>query len=87
MQPGNVLIHGSAPGHAVLVMVDVAENLISHPQYVRLAQGYMPAQRIHLLCNAKAPGRGAGFALPGPDKEEFETPEWTFSCQKLKFSE
>lgn len=73
MQPGNVLIHGSAPGHAVLVMVDVAENLISHPQYVRLAQGYMPAQRIHLLCNAKAPGRGAGFALPEPDKEEFET--------------
>jgi len=82
-----MLIHGGAPGHAVLVVVDVAMNLISHQQYVRLAQGYMPAQRIHLLCNAKAPGRGAGFALPGPDKEEFETPEWTFSCQKLKFSE
>ena len=86
MQPGNVLIHGGAPGHTVLVVVE-AVNLMSHQQYVRLAQGYMPAQRIHLLCNAKAPGRGAGFALPGPDKKEFETPEWTFSCQKLKFSE
>ena len=87
MQPGNVLIQGGTPDHAVLVDVDVAVNPISHQQYVRLAQRYMPAQRIHLLCNAKAPGRGAGFALPGPDKEEFETPEWTFSCQKLKFSE
>ena len=83
-----MLIHGGTPGHVVLVVdVDVAENLMSHQQYVRLSQRYMPAQRIHLLCNAKAPGHSAGFALPRPDKEEFETPEWTFSCQKLKFSE
>ncbi|MBU6121557.1 DUF4846 domain-containing protein [Hymenobacter siberiensis] len=83
VQPGDVLIHGGAPGHAVLV-VEVAENMVSHQQYVLLAQSYMPAQSIHLLRNVDAPALGAWFAVPGPNEAEFDTPEWTFARQELK---
>ena len=83
VQPGDVLIHGGAPGHAVLV-VEVAENPVSHQQYVLLAQSYMPAQSIHLLRNVDAPALGAWFAVPGPHDTEFDTPEWTFARQELK---
>ncbi len=83
VQPGDVLIHGGAPGHAVLV-VDVAENPVSHQQYVLLAQSYMPAQSIHVLRNGDGPGLGAWFAVPAPNEAEFDTPEWTFARQELK---
>ena len=83
VQPGDVLIHGGAPGHAVLVL-DVAENPASHQKYVLLAQSYMPAQSIHVLRNVEAPSLGAWFAVPGPAKAEFDTPEWTFAREELK---
>ncbi|MFC6224288.1 DUF4846 domain-containing protein [Hymenobacter artigasi] len=83
VQPGDVLIHGGAPGHAVLV-VEVAENPASHQKYVLLAQSYMPAQSIHLLRNVDVPALGAWFAVPGPNEAEFNTPEWTFARQELK---
>ncbi|MCI1185868.1 DUF4846 domain-containing protein [Hymenobacter sp. DH14] len=83
VQPGDVLIHGGAPGHAVLV-VDVAENPASHQKYVLLAQSYMPAQSIHVLRNVDAPGLGAWFEVPGPAEAEFDTPEWTFAREELK---
>ncbi|GAB3865319.1 DUF4846 domain-containing protein [Hymenobacter segetis] len=83
VQPGDVLIHGGAPGHAVLV-VDVAENPTTHQKYVLLAQSYMPAQSIHVLRNIDAPALGAWFAVPGPAVAEFNTPEWTFAREELK---
>lgn len=83
VQPGDVLIHGGAPGHAVLV-VDVAENPTSHQQYVLLAQSYMPAQSMHVLRNVAAPALGAWFAVPGPTEVDFDTPEWTFARGELK---
>jgi len=83
VQPGDVLIHGGAPGHAVLV-VDVAENPLSHQKYLLLVQSYMPAQSIHVLRNIEAPGLGAWFAVPGPDETKFDTPEWTFAREELK---
>ena len=83
VQPGDVLIHGGAPGHAVLV-VDVAENPNSHQKYVLLAQSYMPAQSIHVLRNVEATSLGAWFAVPGPAEAEFSTPEWTFAREELK---
>lgn len=80
-QPGDVLIHGGAPGHAVLVL-DVAENPQTHQKYLLLAQSYMPAQSIHVLKNIYADGPpmrdGAWFAVPKPDESRFETPEWSF---------
>ncbi len=49
MEPGDVLIRGGFPGHAVIVM-DVAKNKDWKKIYL-LAQSYMPAQDIHLLIN------------------------------------
>lgn len=82
VQPGDVLIHGGAPGHAVLV-VDVAEHATTHQKFVLLAQSYMPAQSIHLLRNVDEPRLGAWFAVPSPGQAEFDTPEWTFGSQEL----
>ena len=82
VQPGDVLIHGGAPGHAVLV-VDVAENPATHQLYLLLAQSYMPAQSIHVLRNVDQPRLGAWFALPDATEAAFDTPEWQFTRQEL----
>ena len=81
-RPGNVLVHGGYPGHAVLV-VDVAENQQSGQRYLLLAQSYMPAQNIHILRNVARPALGAWFAVPGPTELRVETPEWTFARTEL----
>ncbi|WP_161787228.1 DUF4846 domain-containing protein [Hymenobacter sp. IS2118] len=82
VQPGDVLIHGGAPGHAVLV-VDVAENPTSHQKYVLLAQSYMPAQNVHILRNVDGPELGAWFSVPATAQAQFFTPEWDFDWEEL----
>ncbi|WP_081910896.1 DUF4846 domain-containing protein [Hymenobacter sp. APR13] len=83
VQPGDVLIRGGSPGHAVLVL-DVAEQAGSGRRYVLLAQSYMPAQQIHVLRNAWGdPALGAWFAVD-PSQARFSTPEWTFRREELK---
>ncbi|GAA4350063.1 DUF4846 domain-containing protein [Hymenobacter saemangeumensis] len=86
IQPGDVLIHGGAPGHAVLV-VDVAENPKTKQKYMLLAQSYMPAQNIHVLKNlyAEEPAlrNGAWFAVPDVTDGQVGTPEWTFGTNEL----
>jgi hypothetical protein len=82
VHPGDVLIHGGRPGHAVLV-ADVAENPRTGQRYLLLAQSYMPAQNIHVLRNVAQPALGAWFAVPGPAEAEVETPEWTFAREEL----
>ncbi|MVN75519.1 hypothetical protein GO988_04195 [Hymenobacter sp. HMF4947] len=81
-QPGDVLVHGGRPGHAVLV-VDVAENPQNSQRYLLLAQSYMPAQNIHILRNVAQRSLGAWFAVPDPAELEVETPEWTFARTEL----
>ena len=81
-QPGDVLIHGGAPGHAVLV-VDVAEHPQTHQRYLLLAQSYMPAQDLHVLKNTAAPPLGAWVAV-NPQAELLSTPEWDFGAGELK---
>lgn len=81
VQPGDVLIRGGSPGHAVLVL-DVAENLAGR-RYALLAQSYMPAQQPHVLRNVAAPALGAWFAVD-PQAARFVTPEWTFAREELK---
>jgi hypothetical protein len=80
--PGDVLIHGGRPGHAVLV-ADVAENPRTGQRYLLLAQSYMPAQNIHILRNVDYPTLGAWFAVPDDQAPELETPEWTFAREEL----
>jgi len=82
VRPGDVLIHGGRPGHAVLV-ADMAENPRTGQRYLLLAQSYMPAQNIHVLHNVAHPALGAWFAVPGPAETQVETPEWTFAREEV----
>ncbi|WP_052732274.1 DUF4846 domain-containing protein [Hymenobacter terrenus] len=81
VRPGDVLIHGGAPGHAVLVL-DVAENPTTHEKFMLLAQSYMPAQSIHVLHNGADMRLGAWFPVE-PEKKVVSTPEWDFGQAEL----
>jgi hypothetical protein len=71
--PGDVLIQGGHPGHAVLVL-DVASDA-SGRRWLLLGQSYMPAQQFHVL---RAPASGSPWfdaaALSSP--AGLATPEW-----------
>jgi hypothetical protein len=79
VQPGDVLIHGGAPGHAVLV-VDVAENPKTHEKFMLLAQSYMPAQNIHVL--HRDYGASPWFKVDA-GTGVISTPEWAFEDDEL----
>jgi Domain of unknown function (4846) len=80
IQPGDVLIKGGSPGHAMQV-VDVAIDKKGNKIYL-LSQSYMPAQDIHVVINPTnnflSPWYGAG------ELETIQTPEWTFKTSQLK---
>jgi hypothetical protein len=80
MQPGDVLIRGGFPGHAVTVM-DMATNPQNGKKVYMLAQSYMPAQDIHILKNP-AVSDSPWYALEA--EGAIETPEWTFQQTELK---
>jgi hypothetical protein len=79
-RPGDVLIQGGSPGHAMLV-VDAACGS-DNRWYVLLAQGYMPAQDIHVVRNTGQARQGAWFAWGEGD--QLRTPEWTFAWGDLR---
>jgi hypothetical protein len=81
MHPGDVLIQGGSPGHAVLVM-DMAVDKDGKKVYL-LAQSYMPAQEIHVLKNFNDGQLSPWYEL----KEgvvDIQTPEWDFASGDLK---
>jgi len=80
MQPGDVLIRGGFPGHAVMVM-DVAGNE-SGKKIFLLAQSYMPAQDIHLLINPSDEKLSPWYNIDGA--AAIDTPEYVFSKKELK---
>jgi hypothetical protein len=70
---GSVLIQGGSPGHAMTI-VDMAENKDGKKIYL-LAQGYLPAQDIHIVINPENPVLSPWYFLEnGPVK----TPGWFF---------
>lgn len=74
VQPGDVLIQGGHPGHAVQVL-DVAAG--GGHRYLLLGQSFMPAQQLHVLKNLAAPALSPWFdeaALDG--RPGLVTPEW-----------
>lgn len=81
IEPGNVLIIGGSPGHAVIV-IDVAQHTETGERIFLLAQSYMPAQEIHVLKNPMAEDDNPWYS--NTVKETIETPEWTFSVNDLK---
>jgi hypothetical protein len=80
IKPGDVFIKGGFPGHAMIV-VDVAENNRGEKVYM-LAQGYMPAQDIHIVKNPAESEKTPWYKLSKQIK--VETPEWTFQTNQLK---
>ena len=80
IQPGDVLIKGGSPGHAVIV-VDVAVNSGGERVFM-LAQSYMPAQDIHILRNPAANDTHPWFKVTS--NPLINTPEWTFEHSQLR---
>jgi len=80
MEPGDVLIKGGSPGHAV-VIVDMVINQQGKRLYL-LAQSYMPAQDIHVLKNPMDVDLNPWYELN--DKTLINTPEWVFQTQHLR---
>ncbi len=80
IQPGDVIIRGGFPGHAVIVM-DVAINTAGKKVYL-IAQSYMPAQDIHVLVNPMSPDLSPWYEVN--DEEFIKTPEYTFTKHELK---
>jgi hypothetical protein len=81
IQPGDVFIHGGAPGHAVIVL-DVATHPRTRQTRFLLAQSYMPAQEMHLLKNPSDPRLSPWY--PADFGPMLITPEWTFQATELK---
>ncbi|GAB3426377.1 DUF4846 domain-containing protein [Niabella aquatica] len=79
MKPGDVLIKGGFPGHAMIV-ADVAKNKNGNTVYM-LAQSYMPAQDIHIVKNPAIPG-SPWFEVNAA--AEIVTPEWVFLSTQLR---
>ncbi|MBX7053128.1 MAG: DUF4846 domain-containing protein [Flavobacteriales bacterium] len=74
IEPGDIFVVGGSPGHAAMV-IDVAENAAGERVFL-LAQGYMPAQEIHIIKNPQDELLSPWFS--NQFTGELETMEWTF---------
>jgi hypothetical protein len=81
IQPGDVLIKGGWPGHAVMVM-DMAVNNSGKTIYL-LAQSYMPAQNIHVLKDPMDSALSPWYEVKA-DNSFIYTPEWIFKPSQLR---
>ena len=79
IQIGDVFIKGGFPGHAVIV-VDIVINQVTKEKKFLLAQSYMPAQEIQVLINPV--NNTPWFEISTPGK--LLTPEWIFEFDELK---
>lgn len=82
MEPGDVLIKGGSPGHAVIVL-DMIVNTKTKQKYFMLAQSYMPAQEIQVLLNPSEEGNTVWYKLD-VNADVIQTPEWKFTKNDLK---
>jgi len=82
IQPGDILIRGGSPGHAVIV-IDVAVNKNIGQKIYLLAQSYMPAQDIHVLKNPSNPDLSPWYEVDLAT-EIIRTPEWDFYPDELR---
>ena len=73
LTPGDVLLQGGHPGHAVLIL-DLAQAADGRRR-VLLGQSYMPAQDFHVLVNPRDPAGGPWYD-PEALRRGLETPEW-----------
>ncbi|MBS1599768.1 MAG: hypothetical protein JST75_16195 [Bacteroidetes bacterium] len=76
---GDVLIQGGSPGHAMIIM-DMAVNKQRQKIYL-LAQGYMPAQDVHVVLNPINRKMNPWYQL---NNDAISTPGWVFLSSKFK---
>lgn len=82
LAPGDILIQGGFPGHAVLVLdLAVAPD---GARYYLLGQSYMPAQQFHVLKNPGDPALSPWYRADALAAGAM-TPEWgPFTAQDLR---
>jgi len=80
IKTGDVFIQGGFPGHAIIV-IDVVEDNMKNKLFL-LAQGFTPAQDIHILKNPNDPELSPWYDTDFGDL--LKTPEWTFKRTDLK---
>lgn len=80
LQIGDVFIKGGSPGHCAIVL-DVAENKATGEKIFILAQGYMPAQDIHILKNPANSDGNPWYSINFG--ERLQTPEFVFARDQL----
>ncbi len=78
---GDVLIQGGLPGHVVIV-VDVARSNTTGKKIYLLAQGFTPAQDIHILTNPINPDLSPWYDCASGNP--IITPQWEFKRTDLK---
>lgn len=82
MQIGDVFIQGGSPGHAVVV-IDMVVDEVTGEKLFLLAQSYMPAQDIQVLVNPNDTELNPWYSLDTRE-DNIYTPEWTFTKENLK---
>jgi len=81
MDIGDIFITGGSPGHCVIV-VDMAVNPDTNKKVFMVAQGFMPAQDMHILKNLDNEPMSPWYPL---DFEgDLKLPQWTFAQNTLK---
>jgi hypothetical protein len=78
--PGDVLVNGGFPGHAMMIVDEAVDD--QGNKVFMLVQGYMPAQDIHITKNPGDHALSPWYSLPGG--ETIVTPEWTFRPNSLR---
>ncbi len=81
IKAGDFFVEAGSPGHAVMVM-DIAVNETTGKKIMLLAQGFMPAQDMHILLNP------VDYKLSPWFECEFgtvlNTPDWDFKPEHLR---
>jgi hypothetical protein len=80
IKAGDVFVRGGFPGHAMMV-VDVAVNKRGNKVFM-LAQGYQPAQDMHVVINPMDEKLSPWYEIT--DAEKIVTPEWEFTKRNLR---
>lgn len=82
-QPGDLVLYGGSPGHAVTIM-DILHEKNGKKIKLMFSQSYMPAQEIEILAN-RYENNSPWFELEDLDDPNLmiDTPEWTFTGNKV----
>jgi hypothetical protein len=84
MRIGDMFVHPGSPGHCAVV-VDIAENVRTGARLFLLAQGFVPAQDVHILINPASEDLSPWYSQDFG--ESLQTPEYTFGENELMYFE